>query len=142
MCLVIRLACFFTTSLMTPSLSSNTLTASILIDGSIKSRNCLKIRIYLTSFDEATYSASEVPYAVTAYTLEYQLTAPFASITTLPDPERLVSRQAPKSESLYASMLSSQPCPPYVIPYSFVWRNIACASASLFYAPAQSFYRT
>ena len=77
---------------MAPSLSSNTLTAPILIDDSMKFCNCLKNITYLTASDKAMHSAPDVPDAVTTYILKYQLTAPFADITTAPDTERLVSR--------------------------------------------------
>ncbi|CAN0353801.1 unnamed protein product, partial [Ascophyllum nodosum] len=52
-----------------------------------------------------------------------QLIAPFASINTAPETDRFVFRQAPKSESVYASVQSPQPCPPYAIPHSSVLRR-------------------
>ena len=67
------------------------------------------------------YPTSEVPDAVTACMLDSQLTYPFVSITSASKTERLVSRQAPKSESVYASVLSPHPCLTCRIPHSFLW---------------------
>ena len=82
MCLALRLAFLSTASLMAPSVSSNTSTAPILIDGSMifYTWSCLKSRNSFTAFDKATYSTSEAPDAVTPCNLECQLTASFTSI--------------------------------------------------------------
>ena len=81
----------------------------------MKSCTCHENVTFFTVSDKATNLVIRVPDAVTSCILESQLTAPFASITTAPDVERLVSRKAKtNSESVDASMLCPQPCSPYV----------------------------
>ena len=63
----------------------------------MKSCTCLQKRTPFTASDKEMYPASEASHAVTTFILESQLTDLFASITTAPDAERLLSRQARKA---------------------------------------------